>query len=93
MSFSVNETLAEVRAEIARLQAIEKALLGASDGSVPKKQGQGMSPTGAAVISLASKLRFARERKDSKDEVKKLESELAEARKRHTAFKAAQKKG
>ena len=91
MAFSVNETLEEVRGEIKRLQAIEKALLGASDGATSKQSG--MSTTGAAVISLASKLRFARQRKDGKDEVKKLESELAEARKRHTAFKAAQKKG
>jgi hypothetical protein len=91
MSFSVNETLEEVRAEIRRLQAIEKALLGASDGATSKKSG--MSSTGAAVISLASKLRFARQRKDGKDEVKKLESELAAARKAHEAFKAAQKKG
>jgi len=85
-------TLREVQEEIKKLQAVERALLGVSDGSASKQSG--MSATGGKVISLASRLRFARQRKpvDSKA-VKELEHELTAARKAHTDFKAAQKKG
>ena len=77
MSFSVEATLAEVRAEILRLQKIERSLLEAADGSTQQKRR--LSQGGSLVIAIAAKLRHARKKGD-KGLVRQLEKELKAAK-------------
>ncbi|HEY1659959.1 MAG TPA: hypothetical protein VGG14_16520 [Candidatus Sulfotelmatobacter sp.] len=84
MSFSVEATLADVRAEIVRLQKIEQSLLEAA-GSSPQQKSR-ISPEGAAIISLAARLRHLRKSGDKRT-IKQAEKELELAKKAKARMK------
>ena len=80
---STTEMLKDVREEIARLQRLEAALIEtAGGGSVPHKKSR-ISPEGAAIISLAARLRHLR-KSGSKQAIKQAEKELELAKKAKT---------
>jgi hypothetical protein len=79
MSFSVEATLREVRAEIARLTLLEKQLVAAAGDDSPESSKGRLSPKGRSVISISAKLRHARKAGD-KGRVRQLERELKEAK-------------
>ena len=78
MSFSVAATLQEIRAEIARLQKLERTLAEAAESEDGPTKSR-ISPAGAAVISLAAQLRHAK-RSGDKATIRRLEKELKAAK-------------
>jgi isocitrate/isopropylmalate dehydrogenase len=76
---STTEMLKDVREEIARLQRLEAALIEAAGGSAPHKKSR-ISAEGAAIISLAARLRHLRKSGD-KRAIKQAEKELELAKK------------
>lgn len=83
---STTEMLKDVREEIARLQRLEAALIETAGGSAPHKKSR-ISPEGAAIISLAAKLRHLRKSGD-KRAIKQAEKELELAKKAKARMKA-----
>ncbi len=79
MSFSVAATLQEIRAEIARLQKLERTLAEAAESEDTGLTKSRISPAGAAVISLAAQLRHAK-RSGDKATIRRLEKELKAAK-------------
>lgn len=87
MGFSASKTLAEVRAEIARLQKVEQALMEVeSKADVtqhPRRTLSNVSDTGLAVIATNNRLTKAKRTKPvDKQLVSQLEKELSELRQR-----------
>jgi len=78
MSFNPNDTLIQLRAEIAKLQAIEQALI-AADSNEPARNSR-VSGIGGKVISLSARRRWCLKKGGSAAELKKIESDLAVAR-------------
>jgi hypothetical protein len=99
MSFSVAATLKEVRAEITRLQQLEKALVAAgTDGTDDGEKPSRVSPAGVQVIRLAARLRHLRDRvtanpknAELKATVSRIEKELVEAKAEMAKVKAARR--
>jgi isocitrate/isopropylmalate dehydrogenase len=83
---STTEMLKDVREEIARLQRLEAALIEAAGGSAPHKKSR-ISAEGAAIISLAARLRHLRKSGD-KRAIKQAEKELELAKKAKARMKA-----
>jgi hypothetical protein len=83
---STTEMLKDVRDEIARLQRLEAALIEAAGGSAPHKKSR-ISPEGAAIISLAARLRHLR-KSGNKRAIKQAEKELALAKKAKVRMKS-----
>jgi isocitrate/isopropylmalate dehydrogenase len=86
---STTEMLKDVREEIARLQRLEAALIEAAGGSAPSAphKKSRISAEGAAIISLAAKLRHLRKSGD-KRAIKQAEKELELAKKAKARMKA-----
>jgi hypothetical protein len=75
---STKEMLTEVRAEIARLQKLEQALIEAAGGGQGPAKSR-ISPEGAAVIAAAARLRHARKSGD-KAAIRRFEKEVTRAK-------------
>jgi hypothetical protein len=89
MSFSVNQTLQDIRAEIARLQRLEKALVEAAGSDAAPQPQARVSPAGMAVIKAAARLRHARLKLKGDSKNAELKAAVAEAEKELTSAKDA----